>query len=118
VNTLPAEGAAPPASDTVPSESGGNTPPIQEGNTEGEAAQQQQGGTGTQGTAPPAAGDNKPPVPPTESGGKKRVKCGAMKGKKVIVGKGEVVQIDENGCFEVEAEEAERLLTIPGYEEA
>jgi hypothetical protein len=46
------------------------------------------------------------------------VKCESLKGKKVIVGKGEVVQIDENGFFEVEAEEAERLLTIPGYEEA
>jgi hypothetical protein len=76
--------------------------------------------------APPAASTDTPanptggtpPAPATENGGKKRVKCEALKGKQVIIGKGEAVQIDENGFFEVEAEEAERLLTIPGYEEA
>jgi hypothetical protein len=46
------------------------------------------------------------------------VKCAALKGKKIIVGKGEAVQIDENGFLEVEEKEAERLLSIPGYEEA
>jgi hypothetical protein len=87
-------------------------------------AQQQKEGAGTQGATPPvppAIGDNKPPTPPSPtkaSGGKKRVKCESLKGKKVIVGKGEVVQIDENGFFEVEEQEAERLLAIPGYKEA
>jgi hypothetical protein len=60
-----------------------------------------------------------PPVltdPPKE--GRKRLKCEDMKGKKIIVGKGEPVQIDENGFFEVDEKEAARLLTIPGYEEA
>jgi hypothetical protein len=58
------------------------------------------------------------PAPPPANGEKRRVKCAALKGKKVIVGKGEVVQIDDDGFFEVQAEEAERLLTIPGYEPA
>jgi hypothetical protein len=64
----------------------------------------------------PRQGGN-PPVPPKNEG-KKRVKCEALKGEKIIVGNGEIVQIDENGFFEVEAKEAERLLTIPDYEEA
>jgi hypothetical protein len=62
---------------------------------------------------PPAAGAAAPPA----SGGKKRMKCESLKGKKVIVGS-KVVQIDENGFFEAGAEEAEFLLTIPGYTEA
>jgi hypothetical protein len=48
--------------------------------------------------------------------GKKRIKCAMLKGKKITIVKGEVVQIDENGFFEVEEQEATRLLTIPGYE--
>jgi hypothetical protein len=46
------------------------------------------------------------------------MKCEALKGGKIIVGKGEPVQIDENGFFEVDEKKAARLLTIPGYEEA
>jgi hypothetical protein len=67
---------------------------------------------------PPEPDGGTPPAPPTGSGGKKRVKCESLKGKKVIIGKGGAVRIDENGFFEVGAEEAEWLLTIPGYEEA
>ena len=75
------------------------------------------------GTAPPAgSGEDKPPtvVPPAPPAkeGKRRVKCEALKGGKVIVGNSKVIQIDENGFFEVSEAEAERLLTIPGYEEA
>ena len=69
-------------------------------------------GTPTAGTTPPA-----PPDPPVKKE-RKRVKCENLKGGKVIVGKGEVVQIDENGFFEVDEDEAARLLTIPGYKEA
>jgi hypothetical protein len=73
------------------------------------------------GTPPAGSGEDKPdtvasPAPPAKEG-KRRVKCEALKGKKVIVGNGEVVQIHENGFFEVSEAEAERLLTIPGYEE-
>ena len=101
----------------TPPASGGNTPPAPEGNA-GSAATPQGGAQGSTPPAPPATGDNQPPAPPTESGGKKRVKCEALKGKKIIIGKGETVQIDENGFFEVDAKEAERLLSIPGYKEA
>jgi hypothetical protein len=93
-------GPSTPSGAAVTPPAGGTTPPSQ-GNTTGTVPQQ--GGT--------------PPAPPKNEG-KKRVKCAALKGEKIIVGKGEVVQIDENGLFEVEAKEAERLLTIPDYEEA
>lgn len=57
-----------------------------------------------------------PPSPP--SGGKKRVQCDRLKGgKKITVGK-DIVQADEDGVIEVEEKEAERLLTVPGYQEA
>ena len=76
--------------------------------------------------APPAASsasanpvsDNSPPDPLPPNGEKKRVRCDALKGKKIIIGNGQAVQIDENGFFEVDAKEAERLLTIPGYKKA
>jgi hypothetical protein len=70
---------------------------------------------------PPADDGDKPPVsqtPRDKGNGKRRIKCADLKGKKVIVGKGNTVQIDENGFLEVEEKVAERLLTIPGYEEA
>jgi hypothetical protein len=71
-------------------------------------------------TLPPADGDKPPvsPSPPDKGNGKRRVKCADLKGKKVIVGKGEAVQVDENGFLEVEEKAAKRLLSIPGYEEA
>ena len=68
------------------------------------------------GAAQAAPEDGLPPLP--SNAHKKRVKCEALKGKKIIIGKGEAVQIDANGFFEADAKEAERLLTIPGYEEA
>jgi hypothetical protein len=63
----------------------------------------------------PADGGNNP-APPVNNG-KRRIKCGALKGRMVVVGKGKIIPIDENGFLEVGAEEAERLLTIPGYTE-
>ena len=76
----------------------------------------QQGQQAGAGATPPVS--DKPPAPPPANAQKKRVKCEALKGKKIIIGKGEAVQIDGNGFFEVDAKEAERLLSIPGYEEA
>jgi hypothetical protein len=84
-------GATENQADEATSAASGDNVAAQQGNTEGETS---------------------------EKTGKKRVKCEALKGKKIIIGKGEAVQIDENGFFEVEAEEAERLLTIPGYKKA
>jgi hypothetical protein len=75
---------------------------------------------GTSDTSTATGNDNKPPESPKQppaSGGKNRVKCEALKGGKITVGKGKIVDVDENGIFEVEEKEAERLLTIPGYEE-
>jgi hypothetical protein len=71
---------------------------------------------------PPADGGEKagagmPSAPPKKEG-KKRIKCAALKGGKIIVGKGEPINVDDDGFFEVSEAEAARLLTIPGYEEA
>jgi hypothetical protein len=79
-----------------------------------------QAGPNLEGITPLGNEENppQPPVPPPATGGRKRVKCEALKGGKIIIGKGEVIQIDEEGFFEVDADEAERLLTIPGYKEA
>ena len=109
--------AGPPPVETTPPESGDNPP--DPGVPEGTAQQ----GAATLGKTPPAgSGEEKPdvvappipPAPPVKEG-KKRVNCEALKGQKVIVGNGKVVQIDENGFFEVSEAEAERLLMIPGY---
>jgi hypothetical protein len=60
--------------------------------------------------------DSPPKIPPRADNGKKRIKCEELKGRKITVGKGIIVRVDENGILEVDADEAERLLTIPGYE--
>jgi hypothetical protein len=73
---------------------------------------------GSGGDKPAAGTPPAPPDPPPVKEGKKRLKCAALKGGKITVGTGEVIQIDKNGVFEVEAKEAARLLTIPDYEEA
>jgi hypothetical protein len=87
------------------------------GNGQGQQGQDQaSGGVGAPPSTPAAGTPPVPPAPPKE--GKKRVKCEALKGGKVIVGKGEPVQIDENGFFEVDEKQAARLLSIPGYKEA
>jgi len=73
---------------------------------------------------PPAPKNDKdPPSPkpkaqkPKDDGEKVRLKCERLKGgKKVIVGNAEV-QADKDGVIEVDANEAARLLTIPGYQE-
>jgi hypothetical protein len=67
--------------------------------------------------------ENPPPPPPSLPekekicGEKKRVKCAALKWQKVIVGMVEI-QADGDGVIEVPVEQAARLLSIPGYEEA
>jgi len=48
---------------------------------------------------------------------KVRVKSETIKGIKIIVGK-DTIQADDNGIIEVDAEQAEMLLTIPGYMKA
>jgi len=58
-----------------------------------------------------------PKTPPAPSGKKKRVKCETIKGQSIIIG-ADTIQVDENGVIEVDAVQAERLLTIPGWEEA
>ncbi|MDR1351670.1 MAG: hypothetical protein LBK05_00180 [Treponema sp.] len=93
---------APPSSGTPPAGSGA------------EGANPQQ--TGADAGALPAADNSGPPAPEKE--GKKRIRCAALKGGKIIAGKGVIIQIDENGFFEVDEKEAVRLLTIPDYEEA
>ena len=99
---------APPEETAAPA--GGDEQP-DPGIAEGEV----QIGRGGAGEYMPAA--EAPPPAGRAGKGKKRVKCAALKGGKITVGKGEVVQIDENGFFEVSEAEAERLLTIPGYTE-
>jgi len=44
-----------------------------------------------------------------------RIKCAALASKEVIVG-AETIQTDNEGAFEVDATQAEILLSIPGYE--
>ena len=43
------------------------------------------------------------------------IKCDGYAGKSIVLPT-RTVQLDEKGCCEVTGEEAERLLTIPGYE--
>ena len=59
-----------------------------------------------------------PPLPPQVTKGKKRLKCDALKEGTITISDGQIIQIDVDGFFEVEGKEAERLITIPGYEEA
>jgi len=61
-----------------------------------------------------------PPAPPKkkgEGGDIKRVKHLGFKGKSAVIGN-KVVQADADGVFEVDAAQAARLLTIPGWKEA
>ena len=74
------------------------------------------------------AGGGNPPVPPKPpetnptvadkcEKGARRIRNAALKGKKFNIGNGEIVAVDGEGVFEVEAAAAERLLSIPGFEE-
>ena len=93
---------------------------------EGEAP----GGDGTDDeseTASQDGGDNppSPPEPPEPNpsaadkgeNGARRIRNDVLKGKKFNIGNGEIVNVDGEGVFEVEAAVAERLLAIPGFEE-
>jgi hypothetical protein len=53
---------------------------------------------------------------PQTSGDKKRVKCAAIAGRKIVIGD-KTVQADENGIIEVDDAQFKRLLTIPAYSE-
>ena len=97
--TVPPDGTAgsSPAGETTMSAS--DIPPPAPGGTIDTAQQ----GAATLGKTPPAgSGEEKPdvvappipPAPPVKEG-KKRVNCEALKGQKVIVGNGKVVQIDK-----------------------
>ena len=67
----------------------------------------------------PSAGKEGAKNPPSIVEGKKRVQNDFLKGgKKITVGKGEIVQADADGIIEVDEKEAARLLTIPGYKKA
>jgi hypothetical protein len=101
----------PPASSGAAPEPPADAPPA--GSGDGGANPQQ---TGAGAGASPPADNSGPPAPEKE--GKKRIRCAALKGGKIIAGKGKIIQIDENGFFEVDEKEAVRLLTIPGYEKA
>ena len=63
-------------------------------------------------------GDGPPPGPsaPGEKPAKIRVRHEALKGGKLIVGD-KTVEFDADGIAELDAADAERLLTIPGYTE-
>jgi hypothetical protein len=51
-----------------------------------------------------------------EKAEKKRIKHPGLKGQKLIVGD-KTVEFDADGVADLETADAERLLTIPGYEE-
>jgi hypothetical protein len=62
-------------------------------------------------------GESQPnPPAPEQKSAKKRVKHENLKGKNLIVGNKTVV-FDADGIAELDAADAERLLTIPGYTE-
>jgi hypothetical protein len=75
-----------------------------------------EGGTDNAGDGKPQPEQNasSPPVPPKN--GKRRVRHPGGKAKKVIAG-GAVVEFDAEGVAEMDAEQAEYLLSIPGYDE-
>jgi len=65
------------------------------------------------------------PPPPADNNGKGsgpgekvRIKNETCKNGKLFLGNGELAVFDENGIAEIDAEQAERLLRIPGYEKA
>ncbi|MDR1232154.1 MAG: hypothetical protein LBK61_12245 [Spirochaetaceae bacterium] len=114
----------------TPAEGGAslNPPPKDEGNTPDKGPEDTgkppRSGRGRKPAGGADGGENPPPPvkqenpPPPVKPGNTRMKCAALKGSSVIVGKGEPVKIDENGFFEVGEKEAARLLAIPGYEKA
>jgi hypothetical protein len=54
--------------------------------------------------------------PSNKAAGKKRIKHPELKGSKIIAGD-KLVEFDADGIAELEADVADRLLRIPGYEE-
>jgi hypothetical protein len=115
--------AKPPANDTPQGndQQGGDTPD----NTGADS-----GSAGTAkppGNTPPAdetkqgakkQGNENPPNPPAsgQKPAKKRIKHEHLQGKNLIVGN-KTIAFDADGIAELDAADAERLLTIPGYTE-
>jgi hypothetical protein len=67
--------------------------------------------------------ENPPPPSPAEKSGKEeagkgnvRIKNESCKNGKVFLGNGKLAEFDADGIAEIEADQAERLLKIPGYE--
>ena len=103
---------------------GGGETPQEVSQTPPDGGDKGEQGDGTGEVKPPDAppseekgGDKSPPQNPP-SGEKKRIKNAALKGKEINIGTGDIVAVDGDGIFEVDAAQAARLLTIPGYEEA
>ena len=92
-------------------EAGFNSKAAQQGNDhQGGAAPDNTGadsGNQQTGSAPPA---------PPEKPAKRRVRHEHLKGKNLIVGN-RTIEFDADGIAEMDAADAERLLTIPGYME-
>jgi hypothetical protein len=67
--------------------------------------------------------ENPPPPPPAEKSGKEeagkgnvRIKNESCKNGKIFLGNGKLAEFDADGIAEIEADQVERLLRIPGYE--
>ena len=97
------------------------TPPadgaLQGGDTQGN--DQQSGATpDSTGAASAAGADAQPsgntPPAPEQKPAKKRIKHEKLKGKNLIVGN-KIIAFDADGIAELDAADADRLLTIPGY---
>lgn len=72
----------------------------------------------THGETKPQETTPKADDPPKDTGEKVRVKCASLAGGKEVVVGAETVKADQDGVIEVAAAQADRLLTIPGYEKA
>lgn len=70
-----------------------------------------------QGAEKQGNGNHPNPPAPEQKLTKKRVKHEKLKGKNLIVGN-KTIAFDADGIAELDAADAERLLTIPGYTEA
>ncbi|MCL2556916.1 MAG: hypothetical protein FWE09_00395 [Treponema sp.] len=62
---------------------------------------------------------DEPAKSPTPSAdGRRRVRCVSLAGDRMFLGDGTVAEVDDEGWFETGEAEAERLLSIPGFEAA
>ncbi|GHU65049.1 hypothetical protein FACS189447_03290 [Spirochaetia bacterium] len=94
----------------------GGDPPPDPSTTEGAGAPPDPGAQ--EGSDPQGTGNPPPPVPEWKPGEKVRIKNLALKGEKIFLADGSIAAFDAEGVIEVDGVEAERLITIPGYEKA